>query len=594
MKKLGILLLACITALNLWADEEFKIGKLTFDIETPTTVRLTDADEDITKVFLSETIDYKGNSYTLTYIGGYAFKGCESLTSVTIPNSVTSIGYKAFKGTALYNDPTNWENGALYIDNCLIEANNSFVGHFRIKENTRVIADSAFYDCTSLTSVTIPNSVTEIGWNAFGGTALYENPANWENGALYIDDCLIKVDEGFAGHFRIKENTRVIADNAFGYCTSLTSVIIPNSETSIGEGAFSDCSSLTSVTIPNSVTSIGRSAFWGCSSLTSVSIPNSVTWIGNYAFDGCKSLTSVTIPNSVTWIGNHAFWGCSSLTSVSIPNSVTWIGNHAFAWCKSLTSVTIPNSVTSIGDEAFLGCTSLTSVTIPNSVTSIGWGAFAWCSSLTSVTIPKGVTSIGEYAFNDCTSLTSVTIPNSVTSIGGYAFEECTSLTSITIPNSVTSIGGYAFEECTSLTSITIPNSVTSIGGEAFKGTALYNDPANWENGALYIDNCLIEVAEGFAGHFRIKENTRVIAGGAFEYCTSLTSVTIPNSVTSIGNRAFYGCESLTSVTIPNSVTSIGEEAFAWCSSLTSVTIPNSVTSIGGYAFPEHTKIIRQ
>ena len=292
---------------------------------------------------------------SIKQIAGGAFRGCTSLTSVTIPNSVTSIG------------------------------------------------DGAFEYCTSLTSVTIPNSVKNIGWMAFAGTALYKNPANWENGALYIDNCLIKVAEGFAGHFRIKENTRVIA--------------------------------------------------------------------------------------------GHAFFDCTSLTSVTIPNSVTSIEFNAFRDCKSLTSVTIPNSVTSIGEWAFWGCTSLKSVTIPNSVTSIGGWAFAGCSSLKSVTIPK---------------------------------------------------------------------SVTSIGDGAFAGTALCNDPANWENGALYINDCLIKVDKGFAGHFRIKENTRVIAGYAFEDCSSLTSVSIPNSVTSIGRLAFWGCSTLTSVTIPKSVTSIGVLAFPW------------------------------
>jgi hypothetical protein len=155
--------------------------------------------------------------------------------------------------------------------------------------------------------VTIPNSVKEIGGWAFEGTALYENPANWENGALYIDNCLIEVAKGVAGHFRIKENTRVIADWAFSDCSALTSVTIPNSVTSIEHNAFSGCTSLTSVTIPNSVTSIEYNAFSGCSSLTSVTIPNSVTSIGDWAFGGCSALTSVTIPNSVTKIGYEAF-----------------------------------------------------------------------------------------------------------------------------------------------------------------------------------------------------------------------------------------------------------------------------------------------
>ena len=204
------------------------------------------------------------------------------------------------------------------------------------------------------------------------------------------------------------------------------------SVTSIGEKAFKYCSSLTSITIPNSVTSIGESAFSGCSTLTSITIPNSVTSIGSSAFENCSSLTSITIPNSVTSIGDYTFRSCSALTSITIPNSVTSIGQEAFGRCSSLTSITIPNSVTSIGEEAFRYCSALTSITIPNSVTSIGRYAFEGCSSLTSITIPESVTSIGFAAFGNCSSLTSLTIGNSVTSIGDYAFGGRSSLTQIT------------------------------------------------------------------------------------------------------------------------------------------------------------------
>ena len=264
MKKLGILVLACITALNLWA-QEFKIGKLTFAIESPTTVVLIDADKDITNVFLSETIDYEGKTYTITSIEREAFEGCKSLKSVTIPESVTSIG----SGTSI---------GKGAFEGC------SSLTSVSIPNSVTSIGNEAFNGCKSLKSVTIPNSVTSIGWEAFWRTALYNDPANWENGALYINNCLIKVDKGFAGHFRIKENTRVIADEAFKGCSALTSVTIPNSVTSIGWYVFSDCSSLTSITIPNSVTSIGYRAFDGCSSLTSVRIPKSVKEIGEEAF----------------------------------------------------------------------------------------------------------------------------------------------------------------------------------------------------------------------------------------------------------------------------------------------------------------------
>ena len=316
------------------------------------------------------------------------------------------------------------------------------------------IGSYAFSGCTSLTSVTIPNSVTSIG------------------------------------------------NEAFYWCYSLTSVTIPNSVTSIGNEAFYWCTSLTSVTIGNGVTSIGAQAFMCCYSLTSVVIPDGVTTIGYGAFSSCTSLTSFygkfssedkcclivdstlvvfapacgktsyIIPDSVTEIGNYAFYGCTSLTSVIIPDSVTSIEYNAFEACTSLTSVTIPNSVTSIGYGAFKNCSSLTSVTIPDSVTKIGGEAFCCCTSLTSITIPDSVTSIGRSAFNSCDSLKSVTIPNSVTSIGDRAFTECDSLTSITIPDSVTSIGKYAFWGCTSLTSVTIGNGVTSIGEYAFSSCA--------------------------------------------------------------------------------------------------------------------------
>ena len=265
--------------------------------------------------------------------------------------------------------------------------------------NVTTIGSNAFYGCTGLTSVNIPNSVTSIGMSAFKS------------------------------------------------CSGLTSVTIPNSVKSIEDGAFSSCSGLTSVTIPNSVKSIEDGAFSSCSGLTSVNIPNSVTTIGSSAFSFCSGLTSVTIPNSVTTIGNYAFSYCSGLTSITIPNSVTTIGSSAFYGCSGLTSVTIPNSVTTIGEYAFYYCSGLTSVTIPNSVTTIGISAFSYCSGLTSVTIPNSVTSINGWAFYNCSKLKSVTIGNNVNIISSSAFANCPELTDVyCYAENVPSTNANAFE----------------------------------------------------------------------------------------------------------------------------------------------------
>ena len=419
--------------------------------------------------------------------------------------------------------------------------------------------------------------------------------------------------------------------------------------TSIGERAFYASSStaagrrLTSVIIPNSVTSIDTYAFYYCSGLTSVTIPNSVTSIGNSAFAYCSGLTSVIIPNSVTSIGERAFYYCSSLKSVAIPNSVTSIDTFAFYYCSGLTSVTIPNSVTSIGDRAFARCNDLNSFN-GKFATSDGrclivdgvLKSFA-PAGLTNYTIPNSVTSIGNYAFSYCSGLTSITIPNSVTSIGNYAFADCDGLTSVTIPEKVTSIGTYAFRDCDNLKEVyckpTTPptaksNMFTNTSSElciyvkyesledykTATGWTTYKDKITTNLNEIYYTSSDGKVVEPYSTTVfganivsnEYKDGKGVITfdgpvtsiGHQAFYASSstaagrrLTSVIIPNSVTSIGNYAFRYCDGLTSVIIPNSVTSIGNYAFCYCSGLTSVTIPNSVTSIGNYALQNCTSL---
>ena len=463
----------------------------------------------------------------------------------------------------------------------------------------------------TITSSTSPYTVEVFGSSSLSGNLIIPSSVTY-NGSTY--------------------SVTSIANSAFINCRNLTSVTIPNSVTSIGYEAFRYCYSLVDMTIPfvgGSATAttasastlfgyifgestggeIGTRQYWTSGNGPWYSIPGSLRSVtvtgGNLlygAFYNCSMLTSVTIPNSVTSIGEAAFTGCSGLTAVYYTGSIEqWCGMSIFStplqYAHNLyidnelvTDLVIPNTVTEIKNFSYATC--LTSVTIPNSVVaSIGGSAFAYCSGLTEVTIGNSVTSIGQNAFKHCSGLTEFTIPNSVTNIGQYAFSNCSGLTSITIGNGVESIGSSAFNACSGLVDMTIPfvgrsatatsASASTLFGYIFGtssytgGTAVEQKYGTGTSLTYYIPICLRSVTVTGGN----------LLYGAFYNCSMLTSVTIPNSVTSIGEAAFYWCSGLTSVSIPNSVTSIGTNAFTFCCGLMSVTFGSSVTSIGTWAF---------
>ena len=507
---------------------------------------------------------------SITSIGARAFRLTTKLTSIVIPNSVTNIGEAASQGSSITS---------IILSNSLTE----------ISVN--------MFNSSKLTSIILPGSVTSIGTGAFSNCS-------------------------DLSEVTLSSNLIHIGDGAFANTTSLTHITLPNSITNIGEYAFSG-SNLTSINLPNGLTTINVGAF-NRSKLTSVVMPNSITSIGQHAFGNCYDLTNVTFSNGLTGIGDYAFWGCSNLKNISIPESIQYIGMFSFRDCTGLTSLNIKTSSPDcvIGDHAFNGCTGLSSVTI-DTLGSIGQWAFSGCNNLIRVDLANiknigihafaesrcleevgisNVNIIGDFSFSSCASLDKVSITNSgvvgynafggctgspsslsltidtLESLDGYAFNECDSLMKADLAN-VKDIGAYAFGGCDSLEEVIISNT-DAIGNFAFVNcvnlVSASIDAA--EIGERAFSNCQS------LSDLYLADGLEIIENCAFEFCQSLLEVDIPNTITHMGNMAFL-CTSLTRVSIPGSIPEIGVAAFAECSSLHDVALGEGIIRIMQSAF---------
>lgn len=528
-----------------------------------------------------------------------------------------------------------------------------------IAEGVTSIGSYAFYGCNNLTSISIPNSITKIGDYAFTNCnslqyTKYEN-ANYIGSEANPYSVLVSVIDKTVDSFIINENTKIINSQAFMGCSNLKSIKIPNNVVGIGLYAFYGCASLESVEISNSVLNIGQYAFYNCSSLTSFDIPDNIKNIDYGVFAGCSSLTNIEIPNGVTTIGTSAFSNCILLESVKIPESVTSIEDYAFSNCSSLNSITIPSKVSHLGESVFSNCEKLVNVyydgtledwcnfvfenensnpmtyatsffiknssneyeevkelVISDDIIEIGAYQFVGFDNLVSVKLPDTIVSIGKGAFSNCTSLTNVEFGNAVKNIDESAFAGCSSLTEIKLPNSLENIGQYAFKDCNLLESITIPfvgkekglkedSKFSYIFGQSYSDV-----PATLKE--VVITNCEEIYDNAFNGCSTIEtiilpDTLSYIGLNVFNECTALKYNTYENGlylgsannpyfvlVSVVDNtvvefnihedtkiiytKAFDSCFNLEELVISNNVVNIGFGAFNSCYSLKSLTLP--------------------
>ncbi len=507
-------------------------------------------------------IPSKIDGYTVTEIGGNAFKNNTRLRSVTIPDSVTEIGNYAF-------------------ENC------TNLSNVTMSKYLETLGSHAFYGCTSLKSIEIPKTLSSAGYyGAFTDCSSLKTVLFGE-GIINIPSRLFMNCTGLES-ISIPDSVTKIGEAAFYECTNLKSVTIADSVMKIETDAFGKCTNLSSVTMSKYLETLGSNAFYGCTSLKSIEIPKTLSSAGYYgAFADCSSLKTVLFGEGIINIPSCLFKNCTGLESISIPDSVTKVGISCFSGCTSLTDVTLSKSISALSDDLFSGCTSLKSFTVPNYITEMGTNIFIGCTALETVEFLNIYSGIPSDTFYDCSSLKKIVFPGNVKTIGDGAFMNCTALEEITLPGTLETIGSSAFNGCKVLKEITTPGNVKSIDGRAFYNCdklekAEIQSFTSMGSDAFNDCDALKTVMVNGQGALPSK---------AFYDCDALTSITIGDGVTSIGSNMCYSCDVLTDIKMGKGITTISDSAFRQCQSLTTVTIPRFCKTIEEYAFAENVKL---
>ncbi len=565
-----------------------------------------------------------------------------------------------FKGVAPLYQETEVTTTEKTLSASLISSKSNLI-RVNISNGVTSLANDCFYNCTNLTSVTIDvnnSKIAYIGSRCFASTKIVDFPfpnSVTEIGFGAFGLCTKILEFSFGTNMNLKK----IADNCFDTCSIMNYCTLPLSITEIGNGVFNNCVSLknlNSMNATNQLTKIGTSCFVGCTSLTSFTYSAPINYIGDYCFSGCTGLTSFTLNSQVNYIGDYCFNECSNLItfSGSSNSSLVNLPNYMFQNCINLQNITLPSSIITYGDYCFSGCTKLSTVQnysslIPSTITYVGSRCFSGCTSILSLSIPSSITALQNYCFDSCSLISGITLNNNIKIIGEGAILN-TKISSITIPSSVTEIGKSVFAFCNNLTYIRFNNVNTlrlcneifygligifsygqtltspirmyfggvNLASNVISGTPAYTisqqNPTNpaltssyyeYDSSAInhniyygttfltsytgtVLDTAVLDITNWFIkptrmdllyGLTEIKDN--------FFKTWFLTNITIPASVTKIGNNVFESCTYLTSITfeVGSKLNYLGTNCFKGCNKLKSIEIPSGVTNIGNNCF---------